>query len=765
VFEVKKQNHSFRQVRSFQRFRLLPLFSTLIASAAWADDAPATRPASAAAAPAPAASAASASTVTLSQVTVYGVRSVAPGKTTITPNEIERQQALTVQQLLDNLPGVDLNGSFRPGGQSLNMWGFGDVEDIRVQLDGANKGFEKYRQGSIFIEPELIKRITVDKGAHSVRYGNGGFGGTVLVESKDAEDLLRPGERVGGLAKLGWASNDDQRIVSGSVFARAEPGTALPWQFLVAVTGRDSGNQERADHTVYEFSETHSRSALAKLTLQLGESRLTLSDIEGRSKAWAPFAAKRDEVPAPTPAEIAKYGEREAWLRKVLWRDQTDRTQSLLWSYAPASQPLLDLQMRLTQSSSRQDDQRPDSITSDFAASLGKESHASYRDRQVDVTNTARFELAGMSHALATGLQAQRHDRDTLMLLHTRTKDPSYNYGWLQPYYMPSGEQRTVSGWVEDELRVGAWTLTPGLRYDQVRTAGQPNFAPRYNDPAAGHDYRPVYHSGWSQHLSTKWQATATTALFADAGKTWRAPVIDELFEVQSAASSAPATSRGLRKERVTALRGGLKHERSDWLSSGDALAATLTVFRNLVHDNIHKRFGIFVEPGTERPPKLPFYRNLPGYRSEGAEAEAHYEQRRGFASLSLAWMRGEHRGSIRDPWATKNQPLIDIGAPKAVVVIGGKWPASGLAAGWQGKFVAAQNKVPDDEVVPYALPPSKAYGLHGLFAQWQGRGAWADTKVQLAVDNLFNRSVQPYLAEQVYAPGRNIKLTLSQRL
>lgn len=127
--------------------------------------------------------------------------------------------------------------------------------------------------------------------------------------------------------------------------------------------------------------------------------------------------------------------------------------------------------------------------------------------------------------------------------------------------------------------------------------------------------------------------------------------------------------------------------------------------------------------------------------------------------------MRGEHRGSLRDPWAVKNQPLIDIGAPKAVVVIGGKWPSLGPAAGWQGKFVAAQNKVPDDEVVPYALPPAKGYGLHGLFAQWQGRGAWADTKVQIAVDILFNRSVQPYLAEQVHAPGRNIKLTFSQRL
>ncbi len=701
----------------------------------------------------------------LPTVRVYGISSITPGTTRITPDEIERQQALTVQQLLDNLPGVDLNGSWRPGGQSLNIWGFGDVEDVRVQLDGANKGFEKYRQGSIFIEPELIKRITVDKGAHSVRYGNGGFGGTILVESKDASDLLRPGERLGGLVKLGYASNDGQRISSGSVFTRAEPGAAVAWEFLAALTARDSGNQTRADGSEYEFSASHSRSGLLKLTLPLGESRLTLSHIEGRSKAWSPFAAKRDEVPAPTPAEIARYGEREAWLRKVLWREQTDRTQSLQWRYTPAGQPLLDLQLKLSQSLSQQDDSRPDSITSDFAASLGKESHASYRDRQLELSNTASFSGAGAQHQLALGLQAQHHERETLMFLHTRTADASYNYGWLQPYYMPSGTQRTVSGWLEHRLQWGDFSLTPGLRYDHVRTAGEPNLAPRYNDPAAGHDYREVDHDGWSQHLSLAWRATPATTLFADAGRTWRAPVIDEVFEVQSAASSAPATSRGLRKERVTALRGGLKYERGNWLSDGDAFATTLTLFHNRVHDNIHKRFGVFVEPGTERPPNMPFYRNLPGYKSQGVEVETHYDARRYFANASLAWMEGEHKGSIRNPWATKNQPLIDIGAPKAVLVVGGKWPSAGIAAGWQGKFVAAQTKVPDDEVVPYALPASKGYALHGLFAQWQGSGRLADTKLNLSVDNLFNRSVQPYLAEAVYAPGRNIKLTLTQRL
>ncbi|OFJ47092.1 hypothetical protein BA896_018880 [Janthinobacterium lividum] len=82
------------------------------------------------------------------------------------------------------MPGVDLAGTARPSGQSLNIWGFNKVQDVKVILDGVPKGFEKYRQGSIFIEPELIKQIEVNKGAHTSLYGNGGFGGVITVETK-----------------------------------------------------------------------------------------------------------------------------------------------------------------------------------------------------------------------------------------------------------------------------------------------------------------------------------------------------------------------------------------------------------------------------------------------------------------------------------------------------------------------------------------------------------------------------------------------------
>lgn len=77
--------------------------------------------------------------------------SVGAGSSVLKLKDIERIQANNIAELVDQLPGVSSSGSPRPGGQTLNIWGMGDMEDVKVTLDDAPKGFEKYRQGSIFI--------------------------------------------------------------------------------------------------------------------------------------------------------------------------------------------------------------------------------------------------------------------------------------------------------------------------------------------------------------------------------------------------------------------------------------------------------------------------------------------------------------------------------------------------------------------------------------------------------------------------------------
>lgn len=130
------------------------------------------------------------------------------GQSVLNQKAIDRYQANNVAQLLDNMPSVGSAGSPRPGGQTINILGMGGVEDVPISLDDSIKSFDKYRQGSVFIEPEILKKITVDKGPHNVEVGNGGFGGKVTLETKDATDLLIGDNNVGAFLKYSRFSNN-----------------------------------------------------------------------------------------------------------------------------------------------------------------------------------------------------------------------------------------------------------------------------------------------------------------------------------------------------------------------------------------------------------------------------------------------------------------------------------------------------------------------------------------------------------------------------
>ncbi len=181
--------------------------------------------------------------IQLGAVSILGdgkeVDSSSVGRSTLTRDDIERSQPSNIPSLLATLPGVSMGGSMKPGGQTINIWGLGDAEDVPLTVDGANKSsFERYQQGTIFIEPELIKSIEVEKGPHSPETGNGGFGGTVHMETKDAPDLLEEGRNSGAMVKYGYASNNHEQTYSGAVYGRTDDGKA---DGLVFLTQRDGG--------------------------------------------------------------------------------------------------------------------------------------------------------------------------------------------------------------------------------------------------------------------------------------------------------------------------------------------------------------------------------------------------------------------------------------------------------------------------------------------------------------------------------------------
>jgi len=84
--------------------------------------------------------------------------------TTITSEDLERLQPATLFDAIKDVPSVAINGGPRPSGMSFNIRGYADNEDVAVKVDGIPKGFEKYRMGGTFLEPELLKSVEVQCG-------------------------------------------------------------------------------------------------------------------------------------------------------------------------------------------------------------------------------------------------------------------------------------------------------------------------------------------------------------------------------------------------------------------------------------------------------------------------------------------------------------------------------------------------------------------------------------------------------------------------
>ena len=692
-----------------------------------------------------------------------------PGRSVLKQKNIEQQQADNAANLINILPGVNMAGGFRPGGQTLNINGMGDAEDVRVQLDGATKSFEKYQQGSIFIEPELLRRVTVDKGNYSPQYGNGGFAGTVKFETKDARDFLQENQKIGVFLKYGNNSNNNQKTYSTALVLQNEQKNI---DLLLFGSVRNAGDYKRPDNSKILFSKNNQKTGLIKVNWQISpEHLLTLSSVYGIHKGWEPFAAKRDILPKPSSSDIMRYGTDIAWKRKLVYRDQKDENYTLKYNYLPENNPWINLSTQFSYSKTTQNDMRPKEASSGLVGSLGNQSWITYSDLTFDINNTSTFNIKTTVHELLFGLQWLKNTRNTLMYHKGKMKDKTYNYGYFQPYYMPSGRQYTQAFYLQDQIKWKNIIFSTGVRYDHINNIGQKNLASQYNDISVGHNYSQKNYNGWSYYLGLNYDINHYLSLFTNFSRTWRAPVIDEQYETQYSKASVSATSLNLEKEMINQTRVGGIITLNHLFQENDAFQFRATYFYHRGKNEIFKTRGVncvgnAADTKYVCPKPIGNYRNLPGYVIQGAELEAYYQSTYLFGELTYSYVKGKRDTSPRNPWGKTSTWIAEIPPRKATATLGFNIPKYNFTAGWRAEFVRRQDRSPlssDPEAKYWSLPASRGYSLHNLFLSWSPAKI-KGMNIKITVDNLFNRAYNPYLGELASGTGRNIKFSLSQK-
>ncbi|MDP0908110.1 TonB-dependent receptor, partial [Klebsiella pneumoniae] len=72
--------------------------------------------------------------------------------------------------------------------------------------DGMRQNYQQsghqQRNGTLYVDPELLSEVVIDKGASSAMGGAGVIGGIANFRTLEARDLVRPGKQVGGRVRL-----------------------------------------------------------------------------------------------------------------------------------------------------------------------------------------------------------------------------------------------------------------------------------------------------------------------------------------------------------------------------------------------------------------------------------------------------------------------------------------------------------------------------------------------------------------------------------
>ena len=378
-------------------------------------------------------------------------------RTTVTTKELQRRQSDNVFTVLQDIPGVSVDGGPLASGMKFNIRGMGDTEDVLIKLDGATRNFEKYRFCSgVFIEPELLKSIEVTRGPAGALQGSGAIGGVVEMRTKDATDFLPPGERAGARLKAGWSTNNDEILGSASVYGVAFDSLEL----LVNGTKRKSGNITTASGRELRNTHANRLSGLAKATYR------------SRADAAITFAGAyfEEDTLQPFDATVGIPG-----LFGFVRRAVTDTTPTVNFEYTPAVQtlaPWINLKGTLGYTSTsvtdsdRQDAKGrplPNSPTNFF----------DYRIATLNLTNTTLLRFGAVRNALTYGVQYNHNSRTARtnqLNPTTGTRDTVDNLS------QPSGDRSNLAYMIENRLDIGHLSLTGGLRRDKykVEVTAQP---------------------------------------------------------------------------------------------------------------------------------------------------------------------------------------------------------------------------------------------------------------------------------------------------
>lgn len=624
-------------------------------------------------------------------------------------HEIARRMPSTYEELLGDVPGVTIGGGPRGISQEPNIRGFQD-EQVVLRVDGARQNFDLAHRGRFFTDPEILKRVEVLRGGNSVLFGSGALGGVILLDTKDAADLLDPEDTWGMRLRTGFNSQGSEFLGAATLAAQAEDFDALAF-FSYRPMGDDLTD---GDGAKILNSEIDSMNGLVKFGYEPGDHRFEIS-----------YQRYEDEGLTPPNANAA------ADAANIVDRALSFQTARAEWTWAPEGSNLFDLSALLYFN---------DADVTEDRVSDGRLDETRYLTLGGELVNRSKINL-GLPIQLSYGVEAYQDEQEA-----TRNGAPRDQ--------APDARARYMSAFAQGDIELGGgFILTPGLRFDYFDVDPEGNFPDRTEQQL-------------SPKLALQWRPTDELQVWISASQSFRAPSLTELYN-DGIHFSVPGFGLGpgtvftgnnvfiptpdLKPEKANQIEIGGRYVERDVAWEGDRFDFSANAYYARVDDFVDTTVT-FIDFSTATFNPLTGNLEVNGSTVNqnvdatiwGFEAEMNYDARDWFAGVGLTIPRGVNRAG---------GALGSIPQDRVVLTAGFR-PTNDIELGGRATLLDGRDDAPAGGVTT----PGAA--VFDLFASWApGDGPLEGAIFSAGIDNVTDRTYRLH-PNGLNQPGLAVKLS-----
>lgn len=290
--------------------------------------------------------------------------------------EIVIQQPTTLNELLSRSPDVSVSGGNRTPAQRVYVRG---VDDARLTstINGARtSGVIFPHNGSNGIDPFLLERVEIEAGTGNALSGPATLGGAIRYETRDAEDLLLPGQTFGGLLRFSGQTNGDQLTYGAAIYGRPDER----FSYVLYYSDTFADNYEDGDGNEVTFSDNEPSTAMIDLDFRPAEGHeLSFTSIRREDNGLRSFQANFGVNPILPPATPED-------------QELIQMTNVLSYRFNPADNPMIDLQARIYENETELV-RRP---TFPFPSTIT----GTWRTRGIELRNTSDFDRFSLTYGV-----------------------------------------------------------------------------------------------------------------------------------------------------------------------------------------------------------------------------------------------------------------------------------------------------------------------------------------------------------------------------